>query len=94
MNVLTGETGAGKSILLDCLGFVLGWNVQTGMLRNPEGSGEVAASFDLSDGHPVLETLHGVGVPGHSRLLLRRRLRPDGRTVAYFNARRYTLATL
>ncbi|MCY3873377.1 MAG: DNA repair protein RecN [Rhodobacteraceae bacterium] len=94
LNVLTGETGAGKSILLDCLGFVLGWNVQTGMLRNPEGSGEVAASFDLSDGHPVLETLHGVGVPGHSRLLLRRRLRPDGRTVAYVNDRRCTLETL
>ncbi len=94
LNVLTGETGAGKSILLDCLGFVLGWNVQPGMLRKPEVFGEVAANFDLSDDHPVLETLHGVGVPGNSQLLLRRRLRPDGRTVAYVNDRRCTLETL
>lgn len=94
LNVLTGETGAGKSILLDCLGFVLGWKVQAGMLRDPGRPGEVVACFDLSDSHPARQSLDGTGFSAASQLLLRRRLRPDGRTVAYVNDRRCTLETL
>ena len=41
LNVLTGETGAGKSILLDCLGFVLGWRGQAGLVRQGAEQGEV-----------------------------------------------------
>ena len=50
LNELTGETGAGKSILLDCLGFVLGWRGR-GEARAGSTEGEVTAGFALSPGH-------------------------------------------
>jgi DNA repair protein RecN (Recombination protein N) len=45
--VLTGETGAGKSILLDALGFVLGWRGRADLVRAARSQGEVVAVFDL-----------------------------------------------
>jgi DNA repair protein RecN (Recombination protein N) len=51
LNVLTGETGAGKSILLDCLGFVLGWRGRADLVRQGAAQGEVTAEFDLPAGH-------------------------------------------
>ena len=48
LNVLTGETGAGKSILLDALGFVLGWRGRAELVRAGAAQGEVTAVFDLS----------------------------------------------
>ena len=48
LNVLTGETGAGKSILLDCLGFVLGWRGRGGEVRAGAAQGEVTAAFRLA----------------------------------------------
>jgi DNA repair protein RecN (Recombination protein N) len=53
LNVLTGETGAGKSILLDSLGFVLGWRGRAELVRSGADQGEVTAEFDLPDGHPA-----------------------------------------
>jgi DNA repair protein RecN (Recombination protein N) len=47
LNVLTGETGAGKSILLDSLGFVLGWRGRAELVRAGAAQGEVEAVFDL-----------------------------------------------
>ncbi len=47
LNVLTGETGAGKSILLDCLGFVLGWRGRAELVRQGSEQGEVTAWFDI-----------------------------------------------
>ena len=47
LNVLTGETGAGKSILLDSLGFVLGWRGRADLVRQGADQGEVTAWFDL-----------------------------------------------
>ena len=51
LNVLTGETGAGKSILLDCLGFVLGWRGRAELVRQGAEQGSVTAVFDLPAGH-------------------------------------------
>ncbi|MDT2018590.1 MAG: AAA family ATPase, partial [Planktomarina sp.] len=51
LNVLTGETGAGKSILLDCLGFVLGWRGQAEIVRLGAEQGEVTAWFDIDKDH-------------------------------------------
>ena len=48
LNVLTGETGAGKSILLDSLGFVLGWRGRAELVRQGAAQGEVTAVFDLA----------------------------------------------
>ena len=53
LNVLTGETGAGKSILLDALGFVLGWRGRAELVRAGAEQGEVTAVFELKPGHPV-----------------------------------------
>ena len=57
LNVLTGETGAGKSILLDCLGFVLGWRGRAELVRAGAAQGEVTAVFDLPPGHPARAVL-------------------------------------
>ncbi|WP_415836456.1 AAA family ATPase, partial [Palleronia rufa] len=90
LNVLTGETGAGKSILLDSLGFVLGWRGRAELVRQGAERGEVVAEFDLDDGHPARAVLEDTGFqlePGEP-LILRRVNTPDGRKTAWVNDRR------
>ena len=55
LNILTGETGAGKSILLDSLGFVLGWRGRSSLVRTGASNGEVIAYFDITNSQPVKE---------------------------------------
>ncbi|WP_412554206.1 DNA repair protein RecN [Shimia sp. MIT1388] len=88
LNVLTGETGAGKSILLDSLGFVLGWRGRAELVRSGADQGEVVAEFDLPDGHPAHAILDDAGLPGGEELILRRINRSDGRKTAWVNDRR------
>ena len=64
LNVLTGETGAGKSILLDSLGFVLGWRGRAELVRSGASQGEVTAVFDLGADHPAHAVLDDAGLPG------------------------------
>ncbi len=90
LNVLTGETGAGKSILLDSLGFVLGWRGRADMVRQGADIGEVSAWFDLAIDHPARTVLEDAGLPVESELMLRRTNSPDGRKIAYVNDRRCT----
>ena len=61
LNVLTGETGAGKSILLDSLGFVLGWRGRAELVRQGAEQGEVTAVFDLAPAHPARAILVDAG---------------------------------
>lgn len=88
LNVLTGETGAGKSILLDCLGFVLGWRGRAEVVRPGAETGEVTAVFDLPADHPAREILAGAGLPAGDELILRRLSGADGRKTAFVNDRR------
>ncbi|GGE31962.1 DNA repair protein RecN [Primorskyibacter flagellatus] len=88
LNVLTGETGAGKSILLDSLGFVLGWRGRADLVRQGAEQGEVAAWFDLPDTHPAHSVLEEAGIPSGPELLLRRVNTADGRKTAWINDRR------
>ena len=88
LNVLTGETGAGKSILLDSLGFVLGWRGPSDLVRHGAEQGEVSAWFDLPDDHPVLDLLGQHGLPVSQELILRRVNGRDGRKTAWINDRR------
>jgi DNA repair protein RecN (Recombination protein N) len=88
LNVLTGETGAGKSILLDCLGFVLGWRGRAELVRQGAAEGEVTAAFDLPEGHAARGVLADAGLPAGGELILRRTNSPDGRKTAYVNDRR------
>jgi DNA repair protein RecN (Recombination protein N) len=88
LNVLTGETGAGKSILLDSLGFVLGWRGRAELVRAGAEQGEVVAEFDLPEHHPAHAILEDAGLPGGDELILRRINRSDGRKTAWVNDRR------
>lgn len=88
LNVLTGETGAGKSILLDALGFVLGWRGRADLVRAGADQGEVVAAFDLSEGHPARAVLEDAGFPVADELILRRVNTPEGRKTAWVNDRR------
>ena len=88
LNVLTGETGAGKSILLDSLGFVLGWRGRAELVRQGAEQGEVVAVFDLGDGHPARQILTDAGLPCEDELILRRVNTADGRKTAWINDRR------
>ncbi|MEM6729514.1 MAG: DNA repair protein RecN, partial [Pseudomonadota bacterium] len=72
LNVLTGETGAGKSILLDALGFVLGWRGRAELVRAGAEQGEVSAWFELPDDHPAHGVLQEAGHERQETLLLRR----------------------
>ncbi|UWQ48568.1 DNA repair protein RecN [Leisingera caerulea] len=88
LNVLTGETGAGKSILLDSLGFVLGWRGRAELVRQGAKQGEVLAEFELGEGHPAHAILEEAGLPGGDSLILRRVNTADGRKTAWVNDRR------
>ena len=83
--VFTGETGAGKSILLDALGLALGERADTGLLRHDGGDAVVTATFEVAPDHPaaVLAAEHGIGA--EDSLILRRTLNAAGRTRAFIN---------
>ncbi|OUS38707.1 DNA repair protein RecN [Rhodobacterales bacterium 56_14_T64] len=90
LNVLTGETGAGKSILLDSLGFVLGWRGRAELVRRGAAQGEVVAEFDLPADHPAHAVLEEAGLPptDDGELILRRVNTAEGRKTAWVNDRR------
>jgi DNA repair protein RecN (Recombination protein N) len=89
LNVLTGETGAGKSILLDCMGFVLGWRGRADLVRQGAAQGEVTAVFDLPVNHPARDILADAGIElEDDDLILRRVNGADGRKTGFVNDRR------
>ncbi len=88
LNALTGETGAGKSILLDSLGFVLGWRGRAELVREGAEQAEVTAEFDLAEGHPAYDIMDEAGLPRDDTLILRRINTRDGRKTAWVNDRR------
>lgn len=88
LNVLTGETGAGKSILLDSLGFVLGWRGRADLVRKGAEQGEVSAIFDVSQNAPAKKALIEAGLSEGDELILRRINAKDGRKTAWINDRR------
>jgi DNA repair protein RecN (Recombination protein N) len=86
LTVLTGETGAGKSILLDSLGLALGARAEASLVRTGTQQAVVAASFSTPAGHPAYAELAEQGLPieeGH--IVLRRIVSADGRSRAYAN---------
>jgi DNA repair protein RecN (Recombination protein N) len=85
LSVLTGETGAGKSILLDALGMALGARSEGRMLRAGVDRGSVTATFQVPEGHPLVDLLRNQDLPADSTIMLRRVLSDDGRTRAYVN---------
>lgn len=88
LNVLTGETGAGKSILLDSLGFVLGWRGRAELVRQGADQGEVVAEFELAQTHGAWDVLREAGFSYDETLILRRINTRDGRKTAWINDRK------
>jgi DNA repair protein RecN (Recombination protein N) len=88
LGVLTGETGAGKSILLDALGLALGARADSGLVRAGEDSASVSAEIDLPPGHPILQLLaeQGIEIDPGEPLIVRRTLRSDGGSRAFVGA--------
>lgn len=85
LSVLTGETGAGKSILLDSLSLALGGRGDGSLVRHGEDKGQVTAVFDVAGSHPARTLLKGNGVDDDGDLIFRRVQSADGRTRAYIN---------
>jgi DNA repair protein RecN (Recombination protein N) len=90
LNVLTGETGAGKSIMLDALGFVLGWRGRADLVRQGAEEGRVEAVFDLDPKHPARKLLGEWGIGAEDELILSRSVTPSGRKTARINGARAT----
>ena len=86
LSALTGETGAGKSILLDALGLALGGRADAGLLRPGANQASVAAGFEIASDHPATALLveHGIASEDGG-IVLRRTLRADGRSRAFAN---------
>ncbi len=85
MTVLTGETGAGKSILLDALALALGGRGDAALVRQGQESGQVVAVLELSADHPARALLRDNAIPDDEDVILRRVQFADGRTRAFIN---------
>ncbi len=87
LSVLTGETGAGKSILLDAFGLALGSRGEASLVRAGQARGQVTARFDLPESHEAIRWLGENGFDAHAggELILRRVQQTDGRTRAFIN---------
>ena len=85
LTVLTGETGAGKSILLDALGLALGSRADFRLIREGADTAHVSAVFHPPQDHPVWDRLAESDIPRDGELILRRRLKSDGKSSASIN---------
>ena len=87
LGVLTGETGAGKSILLDALGLALGARADSGLVRTGQAQASVGATFELPGDHRALALLeeNGLGAEPGEPLVVRRVVRADGGSRAFVN---------
>jgi DNA repair protein RecN (Recombination protein N) len=92
--VLTGETGAGKSILLDSLGLALGQRAEAGLVRAGQAQASVAAAFLPSPDHPCFDILRDQGISTEDELVLRRVLQADGKSRAFINDQPVSVALL
>ncbi len=85
LTVLTGETGAGKSILLDALGLALGSRANFGLIRQGCQHAQVSAIFNIRRTSPIWKLVDEVCISPEDQLILRRRLRSDGKSSASIN---------
>ncbi len=92
--VLTGETGAGKSILLDAFALALGGRGDAGLVRHGAEQGQVTAMFDVPEGHPASAILSANGLDDTGEMILRRVQFADGRTRAFINDQAISVQTL
>jgi DNA repair protein RecN (Recombination protein N) len=94
LNVLTGETGAGKSILLDALGLVLGERSDAGLVRAGETQASVSAEFELGAAKQLRSLLAELELDAQDTLIIRRSLNADGKSRAFVNDAPVTVTAL
>jgi DNA repair protein RecN (Recombination protein N) len=94
LTILTGETGAGKSILLDALSLALGARGDGALVRHDQAQGQVTATFDLPSDHPAFQALAGQEISAEGELIFRRVQMADGRTRAFINDQSVSVQTL
>ena len=90
-SVMTGETGAGKSILVDALGLALGDRADPGTVRQGADRAEISVSFDCPDTHPATEWLREHGLDEEQDCVIRRVISAEGRSRAFINSHPATL---
>ncbi|MGA8941756.1 MAG: DNA repair protein RecN [Thermoactinomyces sp.] len=95
-HVLTGETGAGKSILIDALGLIIGGRASTDFVRHGEGKAEIEAVFELEQSHPARPSLLEWGFDDEDldQVIVRREISAAGKSTCRINGRIVTLALL
>jgi DNA repair protein RecN (Recombination protein N) len=94
LSVLTGETGAGKSILLDAFALALGGRGDGSLVRHGQPQGHVSAVFEPPNDHPAMEVLRSSDLNPDGPLILRRVQMADGRTRAFINDQSVSIQTL
>ncbi|MDQ3140158.1 MAG: AAA family ATPase, partial [Pseudomonadota bacterium] len=96
LGVLTGETGAGKSILLDALGLALGTRADSGLVRDGQSQAVVTVSFELPDDHAACALLaeNGLDSEAGEPLVIRRIVKSDGGSRAFVNDQSASVALL
>lgn len=94
LNILTGETGAGKSILIDAISGVLGEKMSTDMIRSGCDRAVIEGVFDLVDGSAVKALLEDAGVDSEQELVLRRELFASGKGRCFANATQIPVAKM
>ena len=85
LTALTGETGAGKSILLDALGLATGQRADSALVRSGAERATVAAVFEVAPDHEAVTLLEEAGIPCTGEILIRRQVSADGRSRAFVN---------
>jgi DNA repair protein RecN (Recombination protein N) len=94
LSALTGETGAGKSILLDALGLALGMRADSALVRHGADLATVSAELAPAPGHPARAILAELGLDSEDTILLRRQISADGRSRAFVNDQPVSVAAL
>ena len=94
MSVITGETVAGKSILLGALGLALGDRADSSFIAAGAAKAEISASFDLANNKDALAWLHNKDLGDGDQCILRRVISKDGRSRAFINGSSITLGEL
>ena len=94
LSVLTGETGAGKSILLDALGLALGGRGDAALVRSGADSARVTAEFDVDTAHPARVLLADQDIEIEGSIIVRRQIKADGGSRAFINDQPVSAALL
>ena len=94
LNVLSGETGAGKSIIVNAINLIQGKRTSGGIIRNDEEEATVEALFDISDNYMILDKMESLGVEREETLVIKRVVSNSGRNKVFINGGLATLSML